>query len=382
MRLAPSWVVTGELSFKVPSQSSRDQPSAQRVLPPRRHRLIRSTLIFLAIVIIGVIGIVSLSPSPSVTTTISGGSNTTSTTVPPTTTTVALPGTVQGASLYGVQSDTMSISEANTNLCLPNGQGGTLCGPRTITVGVYYPYIANAANQTPYRGNDRLPLVLFAPGFNEPYTTYLPLINSLVGDGFVVAGINFPLNTPSSPGGPNEADIVNQPSDMTYALTQLIDDEQSPTSALYGLFDPAKVVATGQSDGGDTVLALADNSCCRDKRIDAVIVFSGAELSSYKGTYFSGTTIPILVIQGTNDVINVPADSDQIYSGANTPKYYLHLIGADHLTPYTSNDQYLQVVNNVSADFIDGYILGQTSALTKMISDGTVAGVASIDNSP
>ncbi|MDA8197643.1 MAG: hypothetical protein M0019_10630 [Actinomycetota bacterium] len=342
-------------------------------------------MIFSSIVLLGVIAIVYLSPAPKVTTTISGGANstTTSSSVPAaTTTTVALPGTVQGANLYGVQNDTMSISEANTNLCVPNGQGGTVCGPRTITVGVYYPYIASASNQTPYRVVDRLPLVLFAPGYNEPYTTYLPLINSLVSDGFVVAGINFPLNTPSSPGGPNEADIVNQPGDMTYALTQLIADEQSTTSPLYGLFDPNKVVASGQSDGGDTVLALADNTCCRDKRIAAVIVFSGAELGTYNGTYFVGTTIPILVIQGTADVINVPSDSDQIYAAANTPKYYLHLIGADHLTPYTSNDQYLQVVNNVSADFIDGYLLGQSSALTKMISDGNVTGVSSIDHNP
>ncbi|MDA8025183.1 MAG: hypothetical protein M0T78_01375 [Actinomycetota bacterium] len=367
------------------SQSSRERISPPRGLPPRRHRLIRSALIFFAIVIVGIIAIVSLSPSPTVTTTISGGSSTTTVTtaVPATTsTTLALPGTVQGANLYGVQNDTMSISEANTNLCVPNGQGGTICGPRTITVGVYYPYIANAANQTPYRVSDRLPLVLFAPGYKEPYTTYLPLINSLVSDGFVVAGINFPLNTPSSPGGPNEADIVNQPGDMTYALTQLINDEQSPTSALYGLFDPSKVVASGQSDGGDTVLALADNSCCRDKRIAAVIVFSGAELGTYNGTYFAGTTIPILIIQGTNDTINIPSDSDQIYSGANTPKYYLHLVGADHLTPYTSNDQYFQVVNSVSADFIDGYLLGQSSAIAKMLTDGNVSGVASIDHNP
>ena len=367
------------------SQPSRGRSSTQRALPPRRHRLIRSGLIFASIVVIGVIAIVALSPAPTVTTTVSGGakSTTTTTAVPSTTsTTIALPGTVQGANLYGIQSDTMNLSEANTNLCVPNGQGGTSCGPRTITVGVYYPYIANSANQTPYRGSDRLPLVLFAPGFNEPYTTYLPLINSLVGDGFVVAGINFPLNTPSSPGGPNEADIVNQPSDMTYALTQLINDEQSQTSPLYGLFDPSKVVASGQSDGGDTVLALADNSCCQDKRISAVIVFSGAELASYNGTYFAGTTIPILVIQGTDDVINVPSDSDQIFAGANSPKYYLHLTGADHLTPYTSNDQYLQVVNSVSADFIDGYLLGQSSAITKMLTDGNVSGVSSIDHNP
>ena len=44
----------------------------------------------------------------------------------------------------------------------------------------------------------------------------------------------------------------------------------------------------GQSDGGDVSLATADNTCCYDPAIKAVAVFSGAELSSFGGTYFAG----------------------------------------------------------------------------------------------
>jgi hypothetical protein len=73
-----------------------------------------------------------------------------------------------------------------------------------------------------------------------------------------------------------------------------------------GLLDPNEVGAAGQSDGGDTVAALAANTCCTDRRLKAMAVLSGAEWPPMPGRYFSAGAPPMLFTQGSADTINPP----------------------------------------------------------------------------
>ena len=70
---------------------------------------------------------------------------------------------------------------------------------------------------------------------------------------------------------------MNQPADMSYVLSRLLALSAQPHQFFTGLLDRREVAAAGQSDGGDTVAALAANACCTDHRLAAVAVLSGAE---------------------------------------------------------------------------------------------------------
>jgi dienelactone hydrolase len=218
----------------------------------------------------------------------------------------------------------------------------------------------------------RLPLLLFAPGFLQCPAQYSDLLRSWARAGYVVAAVDFPRTDCRVGAAADEADMVNQPADMSYVLTRML-------AKFPGMLDPHEVAAVGQSDGGDTVAALAANTCCADRRLAAVAVLSGAEWPPMPGRYFAGGAPPMLFTQGTADTINPPWTSMQLYkSDRSRQKYYLDLLGADHLTPYQGTNRFEQVVARVTLEFFDRYVLGQAGALDAMRRDASVAGVATL----
>lgn len=279
---------------------------------------------------------------------------------------------------YSYATFTTTYSEPGRQLCVETASGQS-CGPRQIQIGTFYPALASGSNPVPYRGYDALPLVIFAPGFDEFYSNYLVMIQAMVRSGFVVVALNFPRTNPDADGGLFEGDILNQPGDISQAINWALSASQTSSSPLYRLIDSTKIAVAGQSDGGDTALALVYNSCCIDSRVKAAVIFSGAELASYPGSYFpAGVAIPLLVIQGSADVINPPAASTQIFAQAPVPKYLLWLPGADHISPYTVQNPYEAAVASVTGDFLQGYLESNSSALAKMATDGNVASVATL----
>ena len=331
------------------------------------------------IVLIGALAILSEFPGKA------APGTTTATTTPPAPTTsppptFVTPGSSAGASTYVSLNYQVTYPEPGSQLCVPSASGQS-CGPRVIQLGAFYPGKAIGSNPVPYRGYDHLGLVIFSPGYNEFYSAYAPIINAMVSAGFVVVAINFPRTNPNAVGGLYEADIVNQPGDITAAINWALAQDAVSSSPLYQLIDSSKVAAVGQSDGGDTTLALAYNSCCIDSRVQAAVIFSGAELASFPGSYFpAGVKVPLLVVQGSADTINPPAASSQIFAGAPAPKYLLWLLGAEHLEPYAAPNQYESITAAVTADFLKAYLNGDAAALAAMPSAGSVAGVATFSS--
>jgi predicted dienelactone hydrolase len=84
-----------------------------------------------------------------------------------------------------------------------------------------------------------------------------------------------------------EPDLVNQPADMSYVLSRLLALDAQPGNVLSGLLNRDEIAAAGQSDGGDTVAALAASGCCADHRLKTVAVLSGAEWPAMPGLYFA-----------------------------------------------------------------------------------------------
>jgi pimeloyl-ACP methyl ester carboxylesterase len=180
--------------------------------------------------------------------------------------------------------------------------------------------------------------------------------------GFVVAAVNFPL-TNCYVAAPDESDLSNQPTDMAFVIRSLLRLSDRTDGRLTGLIGAGRVAVAGHSDGGDTVAAMAAMSCCRYPGLRAVIVLAGAEWPPLRGTWFSAPTPPMLFVQGTADTWNPPSASAQLYRADTTgTRYYLELLGANHFAPYEGDNAPEPVVEQVTIDFLDRYLAGQSGA--------------------
>lgn len=258
---------------------------------------------------------------------------------------------------------TFRVASTSFNVVEPTTVSGAAI--RTLPTAVWYP-----AGQ---RGS--FPLLLFSQGFDLSVSAYATLLEDWASAGFVVAAPTFPHTDPSQPAALDENDIVNHPADARYVITYVLTVAGQPGSVLSGLVNGNEIGVVGHSDGGDVSLAIAADPCCQDPRVKAAAILSGAELASFGGTYFSGNSVPLLVVQGSADTINPPACSVQIYDEAKAPKYYLDLLNAQHEPPYTDpTNPDLSVVAKVTTDFFDTELLGESAGAAAMSSTGNVAG--------
>ena len=286
------------------------------------------------------------------------------------------------ASLFRVGLASLSVLEPST-AALANARTATGLPARLLPTVIRYPALGSAARGpahglTPAAAAGPFPLVVFSQGFDYPAEGYAGLMQSLTRAGYVVAAPTYPDTDPSAPGGPNEADIVNHPRDLRYVITQLLAAARRPSSRLHGLIDPTAIAIAGQSDGGDVTLATAANTCCRDSRVRAAVILSGAELAAFGGTYYAGGTPPLLVTQGDTDPINVPGCSVGLYDHAPAPKYYLDLLGASHLAPYTIPGLTRDHVASTIIHFLGAYLRHRRGELTVMRRVGTVPGLMTL----
>ena len=274
---------------------------------------------------------------------------------------------------------TYQVSERQMKFVEPahTGPTGKHLGQRTLITDIWYPAAQQPAGRPPARGP--FPLLVFAPGFAQCVDTYSDLLNSWAGAGYVVAAVTFPRTNCSLGTNAYELDLVNQPQDTSYVLTRLLALSAQPDNLLSGLLNSHEIAAAGQSDGGDTVAALAANTCCTDNRLKAVAVLSGAEWSPMPGRYFAHGAPPMLFVQGSADVINPPWTSVQLYDADQAPdRYYLDLLGATHMMPYAGTNHVERLVARVTLAFFDRYVLGQAGATVTMARDGNISGTAAL----
>lgn len=280
----------------------------------------------------------------------------------------------------------LSVLEPST-AALANARTATGAPARALPTVIRYPALGSAARGPahglpPAGAGGPFPLVVFSQGFDYPAEGYAGLMQSLTRAGYVVADPTYPRTDPSTPGGPNESDIANHPRDLRYVITQLLAAARRPSSVLHGLIDPKAIALAGQSDGGDVTLAAAANSCCRDARVRAAVILSGAELAAFGGTYYRSGSPPLLVTQGDADAINVPGCSAGLYDRAPGPKYYLDLLGASHLPPYTVPGVTRDHVSSTIIHFLGAYLHHRRRELAVLRRVGTVPGLMTLTSAP
>jgi predicted dienelactone hydrolase len=248
-------------------------------------------------------------------------------------------------------------------------------GNRALRLTVRYPVISDRAR---YRGGSRglLPLIVFAPGYRHCAAVYSDLLRQWSSAGYVVAAVDFP-HTSCKAAVPDEADLRHEPSDLAFVIGRLLARSAAAGGRLAGLIAANEVAVAGHSDGGDAAAALAGAACCRDKRVRAAVILSGARWPGFTGRWFAGTAPPLLVTQGTADAWNPPADSVRLYRADTTgPRYYLDLPGADHFAPYQGKRTPEPIVARVTIDFLDRYLLGQRGKSAALRRAAAVAGKA------
>ncbi|MHB8333883.1 MAG: alpha/beta hydrolase family protein [Acidimicrobiales bacterium] len=256
-------------------------------------------------------------------------------------------------------------------------------GARTFPVTVRYPAVGAPGTArlglVPLRDAGPFPLLIFSQGFDISPEAYAGLLDAWSAAGYVVADPAYPYTSPNAAGGVIRSDIVHHPGDLSFLITTLIADSAQAGNALGGLVDAHEIGVVGQSDGGDVSLAAVANSCCRDARIGAAVILSGAELSWFPGTYFTTGSAPLLVVQGTNDLTMNPVTcSVTLYNEAPAPKYYLAMIGQTHLSAYVPPGPARDTVAAASIDFFNAYLRHAPGALAAMRTAGTRPGLATI----
>ena len=217
------------------------------------------------------------------------------------------------------------------------------------------------------------PLIVFASGYNTTADEYATLTRSWAAAGYVVAIPAFPRNQMGAP--LNEDDVANEPGDISFVITGMIAATRG-SGPLAGVIDPAHVGTAGHSDGGVAALGVGYNSCCRDPRISADVVGSGDE-ERFTGAWYPPGSPPLLVIQGNEDPINPPTSGQQVFQDAHSPKYFLWLLGAGHLEPFTTDLPHLGVVEATTLAFFDRYLKGRAGAAGQLQSSAT-AGLATL----
>jgi hypothetical protein len=259
--------------------------------------------------------------------------------------------------------------------------------PRTLVTYVRYPALSAAAGTdvpgaAPDAAGGPYPLIVFGHGFDVTPGPYTRLMRAWARAGYVVAAPVFPLGNHYAPGGADENDIVNQPGDMSLVISQLIAAGQTPGGPFSGLVDPRRITVAGQSDGGETALAVAYDKWYRDPRVGAAVILSGARIPGGGGLRFGPGSPPLLATQGTADRTNQPRYTYQFYAVASRPKFLLSLLGAGHLPPYTYQQPQLGIVERTTIAFLDRYMKDQAQASAKLATFGNLSGIARLTSLP
>jgi dienelactone hydrolase len=253
--------------------------------------------------------------------------------------------------------------DATRSVSLPNGARM----PRRLVTRILYP-VAGAGQRLPAP----FPLIVFGHGYALYPRVYWPLLVAWARAGYVVAAPVFPLENAGAPGGPSQADLSNQPADMSFVISRVLAADVAASSPLRGLVDGNAIAVAGHSDGGDSALAVAEGSN-RDHRVGAAVVMAGAELPA--GQLDSGGP-PLLALQGTADTVNPSADTDAFYAALAKPKFLVRLLGAVHTAPFVRQQPQLSVVEKVTVAFLDRYLKGDQNASARLTAAGTLPGVA------
>jgi dienelactone hydrolase len=246
--------------------------------------------------------------------------------------------------------------------------GGTRRAPsRTLRTEVYVP-----------SGRGPFPLVLMAHGNNGDPAKLSELLTAWARAGYVVAAPAFPLTNDLSGGPSILGDYVHQPGDLSFVIDQLSAANRRGRSPLHGKVDTHHIGLAGHSLGGATALGEAFASCCRDRRLDALVVMDG-RLAPFPHSHDVFRTLPMLVIHLRGDPVIPYSYAQQLYVAAKPPKYLMTLTVGIHFEPYENTPNvHDAAVTAATTAFWDAYLRHEPGAARRVVRVGTQHGLSRV----
>ncbi|MGH9080276.1 MAG: neocarzinostatin apoprotein domain-containing protein [Acidimicrobiales bacterium] len=295
---------------------------------------------------------------------------------PPPSAVVTSPMTKGSPSSYGVGviTDTFVDTSRTTAAWGPSPDRPS----RTLVTAIFYPSGPPGARPVSGRAPDRTgapyPLIVFAHGLGAAPDDYQKLLVSWASAGYVVAAPRFPLSSTATPGGPDGGDVVNQPEDMSFVISSVLQATAATSGPLSGLVDPHEIGAAGHSNGAITTLGLVANTCCHDSRVKAAVVMAGTTEGFPSGEYDFSNAPPLLLVHGTADELVPYRSGVLVFNEARGPKGLLTIRGGSHgaaagLSPPSSATVILS-----STEFFDAYLLHQAAAAKRLAGQGRPGG--------
>jgi dipeptidyl aminopeptidase/acylaminoacyl peptidase len=215
------------------------------------------------------------------------------------------------------------------------GDGHILARQRSLPT-----YMWTPAGTGPY------PLVVFVHGFDVGPLTYQRFCSTLASSGYVVAAPSFPQEDPSSGFALDRGELPEEANDVSFVIGAL---EQGPEAED---LDGAQIAVVGHSDGADVALMVGYQQGTVDPRVRAIV----ADAPDPMIGVVVPSSAPLLLVQGTADSVVPYADSRIVFDQVSAPKYYVSLIGADHLPPIEGGTAWTPVLDKAVADFLDAAV--------------------------
>lgn len=171
------------------------------------------------------------------------------------------------------------------------------------------------------------PVLMFSHG-SCGYTAQSTFLTALLASrGYIVVAPPHPGNTlfdgipACSTPQALIASAAERPTDVTFALDQMLAENANPTSDFYGLLDPTRIGMSGHSFGGLTTYIVAQ----QDARFGMALPMAPAAQFNQ-----NGVTIPSLLMLSELDSY-VDNDANRVaYANSSAPKYLVEIQNTGH----------------------------------------------------
>lgn len=237
---------------------------------------------------------------------------------------------------------------------------------------------------------DPAPVIVWGNGAcSMNHSPWLPIINRLTADGYVViaAGDALGIRGPAAPG---EVRPRYTDQDLERAVDWAVAVGAGTQSPYGGQLDASRIGLAGNSCGGVTSTALAS----RDDRVRSIFVLSGGAIGpnatpEERASVIGNITAPIMyVLGGEEDIARSPATKDFEVLADEVPALVVARFQGDH-GMLSANPKVVTTVAEMANDWFDGTIRSDGRAIERLSTDicstcasdvWSIIGVQSLDS--